>query len=132
MLVPFAWGAVAGHQTPDGRPPYLEPAGVRSAIVDFDGPKTLAKVVVWHHGVEHTQAAPFLDYWDVSAWKPITFTRSYGKASETGQNSGSATSDEYSFAPVTGSKIRYSFDNSGSYINGTFNVHGWIYEVEVY
>ena len=51
---------------------------------------------------------------------------------EEGSNSGYSDSDIYTFAPVTASKVRYSFDNSLNNINGTLNVHGWIYELEVY
>jgi hypothetical protein len=33
---------------------------------------------------------------------------------------------------VTASKVRYTFDNSGTNVVGTLNIHGWIYEMEVW
>ncbi len=121
-----------GHATAAGGPPWLEPAGVRQATIDFGESKTFEKVVIWHHGVEYTPQTAFLDYWNGSAWVPILFTRTYGTMHEEGQNAGYADSDIYTFPPVTGSKVRYSFDNSGHNILGTFNIHGWIYEFEVF
>jgi hypothetical protein len=121
-----------GHLTSAGGPPYLEPAGVRQATITFGQPATFDTVVVWQHGVEHTPQTAMLDYWDGTAWLPIAFSRLYGTMHEEGSGSGYADSDIYTFAPVTGSKVRYSFDNSGLNVNGTYNIHGWIYEVEVY
>lgn len=120
-----------GHQTSAGGPPWIEPAGWRQATINLGAPKTFGKVIIWHHGVEYTPAEAFLDYWDGSQWVPITFQRVYGTMHEEGQNSGYSDSDIYTFTPVTGSKVRYSFDNSGYNVNGTFNIHGWLYEFEV-
>lgn len=121
-----------GHQTSAGGPPWIEPAGWRQATIDFGEPKTFEKVIIWHHGVEYTPAEAFLDYWDGTQWVAISFQREYGTMHEEGQNSGYSDSDIYTFAPVTGSKVRYSFDNSAYNILGTFNIHGWIYEFEVF
>jgi hypothetical protein len=121
-----------GHANAKGGSPYVEPAGVRHAIIDFGSPKRFDRVVVWQHGVEYTPAAPRLAYWADGAWVNIPFERTYGQQHEPGQGSGYSDSDVYLFKPVVGSKVRYSFDNRGKNIRGTWNIHGWIYEVEVY
>lgn len=122
-----------GHQNAGGGPPYIEPAGLRRAVVDFGSPKKFAKLVIWWHGAEYTPQTGTIDYWDGAQWVAITgVQRSYGTMHEDGSNSGYSDSDIYTFAAVTGSKVRYSFDNSGNNINGTLNIHGWIYEVEVF
>jgi hypothetical protein len=121
-----------GHRDASGGPPWIEPAGWRQATINFGAPKTFHTVVIWHHGVEYTPAQAFLDYWDGNQWVPISFQRQYGTMHEEGQNSGYSDSDIYTFAPVTGNKVRYSFDNRGNNINGTLNIHGWIYEFEVF
>jgi hypothetical protein len=108
-----------------------EPAGVRQITIDFGMPKTFNEVVVWHHGDVHAPASPNLDFWNGLQWSPISFARVYGRLHEEGSGSGSADSDEYTFAPVSASKLRYSFDNSTLNVLETPNEHGWIYEVEV-
>src|SRR5439155_26006589 len=47
-------------------------------------------------------------------------------------NSGYSDSDEYTFAPITGSRVRCSFNNLGKDINANPMVHGWIYEFEIW
>jgi len=122
-----------GHHDAGGGDPYIEPAGVRHAVIDFGSPQTFEKVTIWWHGVEHTPDAATLEYWNGTAWVGIpTASREYGARHADGLDSGYSDSDDYSFAPVTGSKFRYSFDNSGHNVLGTWNVHGWIYEVEVW
>lgn len=121
-----------GHYDSSGGPPWIEPAGQRQATIDFGEPKRFEKVVIWHHGVEHTPAEAFLDYWDGSQWVSIRYEREYGTMHEEGTNSGYSDSDIYIFSPVIGSKVRYSFDNRGKNVNGTFNIHGWLYEFEVF
>jgi hypothetical protein len=122
-----------GHRDETGGPPYFEPAGVRRVVVDFGSPKKFAKLVIWWHGAEHTPQAGTIDYWDGTQWLAINDARrEYGTIHAEGNNSGHSDSDIYTFAPITGAKIRYSFDNGGNNINGTFNVGGWIYEVEVF
>lgn len=108
---------------------WVEPAGWRQATIDFGALTQFDKVVIWHHGHNHVPAAADLDYWDGSMWQDIVASRVFG-AYEAGQ--AGATSDEYTFTTVTGSKIRYSFDNSGANVLGTPIVHGWIYEFEVF
>ena len=88
---------------------------------------------MWWHGAEHTPETGTLDYWDGSQWVTISgAVRTYGTMFEAGTNSGYAHSDIYTFPEVTGSRVRYSFDNCGNNINGTYNIHGWIYEFEVF
>ena len=122
-----------GHQTGAGGAPYIEPAGVRHAVIDFGAPRTFEKVTIWWHGIEYTPDAGTLEYWNGSAWVGIApVAREYGARLEDGANSGYAHSDDYSFGPVTGSKFRYAFDNSGHNVIGTWNIHGWIYEIQVW
>jgi hypothetical protein len=88
---------------------------------------------MWWHGVEHTPDVGSLERWDGSGWVPIPdVVRAYGALHEDGTNAGYSDSDEYTFAPVSGSKVRYTFDNSGHNIIGTWNIHGWLYEMEVW
>jgi hypothetical protein len=108
-----------------------ETAGVRQVTIDFGVPKTFDEVWVWHHGDLHAPADPSLDFWDGFQWSSISFARTYGEFHEEGTGSGSSDSDAYSFAPVTASKVRYSFDNATLNVLGTSNEHGWIYEIEV-
>lgn len=116
-----------------GSAPYIEPCGVRSAIVNFGTPRTFDSVVIWHHGEAHTPQSASMKYWDGSQWKPVKVRRLYtGDICEEGTNSGYACADVYLFKKVTGSKVSYSFDNCGKNILGTPNEHGWIYEMEVY
>jgi hypothetical protein len=108
-----------------------EPAGPRQATIDFGTARTFNKVVIWQHGSAHTPASPNLDYYDGASWKPISFQRVYGATHAVGANSGDSWSDEYTFSAVTGTRVRYSFDNSGLNIDGTQIIHGWIYEFQV-
>jgi fibro-slime domain-containing protein len=122
-----------GHQTAAGGPPYVEPAGVRHAVIDFGAPRTFHSITIWWHGAEDTPATGSLEAWDGSQWRPIpNVTRSYGALQSVSAGSGSATSDSYAFDSLTASKVRYTFDNSGNNILGTLIVHGWIYEMEVW
>ncbi|HXU06525.1 MAG TPA: PxKF domain-containing protein [Polyangia bacterium] len=122
-----------GHQTAAGGPPYVEPAGVRHAVIDFGAPKTFRAVTIWWHGVEHTPDVGTLEVWNGSSWVAIPgVQRQYGSVHVDGLDSGYSDSDMYTFPPVTGSKVRYRFDNNGNNILGTLNIHGWIYEMEVW
>jgi hypothetical protein len=122
-----------GHQDANGGPPYLEPAGVRHAVINFGASRTFQKVVMWWHGAEHTPEFGSLELWDGTSWVAIgDALRSYGTMHADGSDSGYSDSDIYTFAPVTGSKVRYTFDNSGNNILGTYNVHGWLYSMEVF
>jgi hypothetical protein len=105
-----------------------EPAGPRQATIDFGQNQTFDKVVLWHHGDDHIPQQSSLDYWNGSAWVPISFTRTLDI--EPGSSNWSR-SDTYTFAPVTGSKVRYSFDNRLQNILGTQITHGWLYEFAV-
>jgi hypothetical protein len=122
-----------GHQDASGGPPYIEAAGVRHAVIDFGVPRTFQKVVMWWHGAEHTPEFGGLELWDGSNWVAISNAlRTYGTMHAEGSNSGYSDSDIYTFAPVTGSKVRYTFDNSGNNILGTYNIHGWLYSMEIF
>ena len=78
---------------------------------------------------KHIPADAQLAYWDGENWVDISFDRTIGAIEAGGANS---TSDEYTFAPVTGSKVRWSMDNRLNSILGVQIVHGWIYEFEVF
>jgi hypothetical protein len=122
-----------GHTDASGGPPYIEPAGPRHLVVSFEGKRQFQAATLWWHGAEHTPADAVLEYFDGAQWLPMSnVQRTYGTMEEAGSNSGSSTSDMYTFTPVTGTKFRYTFDNSGSNILGTSNIHGWLYEVEVW
>ena len=108
-----------------------QPAGVRQVTVELAAADWFGEVFVWHHGSEHAPAVAALEYYNASGWHPITFTRQWNASSEMGNASGGATADRYTFTPVFGSKVRYSFDNSQASMTGAQNVHGWVYEIEV-
>src|SRR2546425_3484244 len=120
-----------GHATSAGGPPYIEPAGVRQVTIDFGKSSTFDTVMIWHHGVEYTAQAPWLDYWDGSAWKRIALSsHAYPAGYGEGTGSGYSHAELFTFAPVTGTKVRYSMDNSQLNDLCTYNIHGWIYEFE--
>jgi hypothetical protein len=121
-----------GHATSAGGPPYGAPAGPRQATIDFGVSKRLERVVIWQHGVEHTPQETALEIWDSTDWVPLHVTRTLGEGHEDGQGSGYADADTYVFEPMRGSKLRYAFNNSGKNVNGTLNIHGWLYEIEVF
>jgi len=122
-----------GHQSAQGGPPYVEPAGVRHAVIDFGKPRKFQKVVIWWHGVEYTPKIGALEYWNGEGWSSIaSVERSYGTMHAEGSGSGYADSDIYTFAPVTARMVRYTFDNRGTNIVDTWNIHGWMYEMEVW
>src|ERR1035437_4272955 len=129
----FAHGLAftGGHQTAAGGPPYIEPCGVRQATIDFGSPATFDTVIIWHHGVEYTARDPWLDYWNGSAWVRITVTTHVYPAGHL-DGAGYSDAEQFGFAPVTGSQIRYSMDNCGFNVLGTLNIHGWINEFEVF
>jgi hypothetical protein len=109
-----------------------EPAGPRQATIEFGRDLTFGKVILWHHGHDHTPALNALSqlaYWNGTSWTNIAHTRRFGRMEAGGQG---ATSDEYVFAPVRSSRVRWSFDNRDNSISGRQNVHGWLYEFEVF
>ncbi len=102
--------------------------GVRQATINFGEDRTFNEVIIWHHTYIHIPKDVSLQYWDGSTWKSINFQRDLNLTYQ--PNAGYA--DTLTFGSVTGSKVRYSFDNSQNNINGTRIEHGWIYEFEVY
>jgi uncharacterized protein (TIGR03437 family) len=120
-----------GHQTAAGGPPYIEPCGVRQATIDFGTLLTFDTVIIWHHGVEYTARDPWLDYWNGSTWVRIALTTHVYPAGHL-DGAGYSDAEQFGFAPVTGSKIRYSMDNCGFNVLGTLNIGGWINEFEVF
>ncbi|MDQ4068702.1 MAG: hypothetical protein M3203_04380 [Actinomycetota bacterium] len=121
-----------GHTHGVGSGGWVQPCGERQATVNFNSATEFAKVVLWHHPDErHVPADYRLDYWDGATWRPIAAVRSFGASRDSSAGYGSV-SDEYTFSPVVGSKVRYSFNNCGNTIDGIPIVHGWLYEFEVY
>lgn len=106
-----------------------ELAGLRQATISLGADRTFYKAVGWHHGLDHFPETATLEYWNGSAWVPITAQRRIAAREAGGAG---ATSDEYVFAPVTGSKVRWWMDNRLNNILGYQNTHGWIYEFEVF
>jgi len=123
-----------GHSSAAGGAPYVEPAGPRYVVVNFGTAKTFNSLVVWHHGVEHTPQYAVIKYWNGTTWVDVPFIRTYSDDMRyQGTESGNSCADVYTIgAPVTASKVLYGFDNRNRNILGTYNIHGWIYEIEVY
>jgi hypothetical protein len=118
-----------GHTGGWGSGGWVEPAGPRQATIDFGQLKVFDEVVVWHHGENHVPATANLQAWNGTNWVDIPFNRTYAPSRPFGDWS---IPDEYDFNPVVGSKVRYSFDNSGANILGEPITHGWLYEFEVF
>jgi len=107
-----------------------EKGGIRQATIDFGTSIQFSDLVLWWHGDNNAPQNISLSYWNVasSQWVAINdSSRTYGANYQPGEVSGSATSDQYLFSPVTGSKVRISFDNLGKAINGNPMDHGWLY-----
>jgi parallel beta-helix repeat protein len=114
-----------------GRLDYVEPAGPRQATIDFGVPRTFQQVILWHHGTNHIPADAGLQYWDGTTWQNIAFSR-FVDLSYVSGGAGS-TPDYYTFNSVTGSRIRYTFDNRlPDYQHDQQIEHGWLYEFEVW
>ncbi len=111
---------------------YVQPAGVRQATINLGSSQDFEQVVIWHHWVNNAPETASIEYWNGSDWTDVSFTRLYGTMYEPGSNSGYSESDIYTFSQVTGSKVRYTFDNRLDNLVGTTNNHGWIYEFEVW
>lgn len=110
-----------------------ESAGPRQATIDFGQPKTFNQVVLWHHGGDDVPATTNLEYWDGFQWADIAFTRVFDEDFAHHPVNGWSRPDTYTFVDaITGSKVRYSFDNSGLALNGNPMRHGWIYEFQVF
>lgn len=108
-----------------------QPCGFRQATISLAGVETFDKVVIWHLREQDVPATPQLHVWDGTAWQPIAATRTYGPLVDTPEAVDSIP-DEYTFAAVSGSKVRYSFDNCGQNIVGAPITHGWIYQFSVF
>jgi hypothetical protein len=125
---PHGLAFTGGHNGSGGS--WVEPAGPRQATINFGEAKTFNKVILWHHGDEHVPAEATLAYWAGSVWTNIAHQKRYD-SNYVSAGSG-AKPETYTFAAVTGSKVRYSFDNSSMNILGTPIIHGWLYEMEVF
>ena len=119
-----------GHNGPSGGEPWGAPAGPRQATIDFGRALRFDRLVVWNHGDDHNPAEVELETLQDERWVPLPFSRARATAQSEGP--GSATADTYSFEPVVARAIRYRFDNRGRNVLGTWNVHGWLYELEVF
>jgi len=113
-----------------GHHSYVESCGERQATINFGEPKTFDKVIIWHHGHGGIPKECKLQYWDDSNWIDIDFYREVDLEYRSG--GAGATPDILKFMPVTSSKVRYAFNNCGKNILDEPNVHGWMYEFEVY
>lgn len=110
---------------------WIELAGPRQAVISLCAPQRFHKVILWHHGDDHVPAETYLDYWDGTNWVAVSFQRSYDLGYVPVGGCG-AKPDTYTFCPVTGSALRYRFDNRFLNIIGTQITHGWLTEFEVW
>jgi hypothetical protein len=109
------------------------------AAVTFDAPTTFNMVVLWHHSQYHGPSNTALEYWNGSAWIPITVNQRQYDIDGTQCTDIGSSCDIYSFDAVTGSAVRWSFDpgqywlsDSPDWIAAGPAHHGWLYEFEVY
>ncbi len=114
-----------------GKESYVEPCGWRQATINFGEPKTFKAVMVWYHGLDQVPNTYKIQHWDGASWVNI-FSTTNGHAylkypAETPSNwwESWSTPTENTFALVTSSKVRFTFNNCDI-------THGWIYEFEVY
>ncbi|HEX2095203.1 MAG TPA: DUF3238 domain-containing protein [Longimicrobiaceae bacterium] len=117
----------------------LHYGGQRQITIDFGAAFRFDEVVVWHHtdccaAGHNIPASVSLEYFDGSAWHPIpTFSRSYDLTFTPPPGQHGSHPDRYTFAPVTGSRVRWSYNGSGqNVLGGTGGWHGWVYEFEVF
>lgn len=116
----------------------LLPGGTRQITIDLETVKRFEKVVIWHHRdcceLGHNIPADVkLEYFDGVNWQDITFARTYSVVDSAPSGFYGAAEDTYIFPPVSGSKVRWSYNGSGPSVTGaTSNWHGWIYEFEVF
>lgn len=107
--------------------------------VDFGAQTTFNMVVLWHHSQYHVPSTANLEYWNGSAWIPITVDQRLYDVDGTQCVDIGSNCDIYTFGSVTGSGVRWSFDpgqwwlsDSPDWIVPGPAHHGWIYEFEVY
>lgn len=108
-----------------------QPAGIRQATIDLGVMRTFNRVTLWHHGFNHVPALGALsqiDVWNGAQWVTVNAARTFGRMAFGTQWS---VSDEYDFAPVTASMVRWTMDNRQNNVLGQQNEHGWLYEFEV-
>lgn len=101
-----------------------QPCGWHQATINFGSMKIFNHVLVWHHGDEHIPSSWILEYWDGSTWVNVGGTSSVRWDLRETCN-WDAVPTENIFPCVTGSKVRFRFDNCNI-------THGWIYEFEVF
>ncbi|HEY3381779.1 MAG TPA: PEP-CTERM sorting domain-containing protein [Vicinamibacterales bacterium] len=99
--------------------------GQHQATIALASSSWFNEVIIWHHSY-YPVTNPFLDYWDGTAWNPISYTRLLGSQQALG-----SLSDIYSFDAVLGSKVRWTVPAGAAFCSGCPN-HAWIYEFEVY
>jgi hypothetical protein len=108
-----------------------EACGWRQATVNFGEPRAFNRVVIWHHGPEHTPNNCKVQYWSGSNWVDAFSTTSgknYLKFKGAGSTSwwgGNSIPMEIVFPTVRSAKVRFMLNNCDI-------EHGWIYEFEVY
>lgn len=102
-----------------------EGCGSRQAVVNFSQMRTFDRVLVWHHGDEHVPTAYSVEYWNGSTWLAIGGASTLRSDLRSDTDTWGAVPTETTFAPVTGSAVRFSMNNCNI-------THGWIYEVEVF
>jgi hypothetical protein len=112
---------------------YEEPCGWRQATITFAEPRTFNRVVVWHHSDGNVPNTYRIEYLPGDRWAEVFRTvdgdgRSYRTYRSTVWSpwwESWSTPTENRFPPVTGSAVRFAFDNCDI-------SHGWIWAFEVF
>lgn len=104
-----------------------ESCGPRQITIDFGAMKTVAEIVVWHHGWNHTPEFAEVQFFDGAAWRPLAATRSIDLL-----DSGWSVPDYYRFDAVETTKVRFTHNNCGRAIDAGCMEHGWVYEIQVF
>jgi hypothetical protein len=109
------------------------------ATVDFGTATTFNMVVLWHHSQYHVPSSVTLEVWNGSAWIQIAVDQRLYDVDGSQCVATGSNCDLYTFSPVTGSAVRWSFNpgqywlsNSPDWIVPGPAHHGWLYEFEVY
>lgn len=93
--------------------------GTHEVTIDLGGLATVDELTVWHHGDDeeaghNVPAEVGLEYFDGGGWLPVTgFSRDHDLAYPQPPSGFGSIPDVYGFAPIVGSKLRWSYDGNG-------------------
>ncbi len=105
-----------------------QPCGTRQATVDFGQPRTVSRVLAWHHAGEHVPTAYHVEAWNGSAWVNVggTSSRRTDLADYPPATGWGSEPTENLFPAITANKIRFVIDSNCDI------THGWLYALQAF